>query len=317
MFVESYVFQRFIISDRVTLIARDIVMTPSCPNSLCPNFNCKDLIIKDGTFYRKSESRWIQRFSCKSCGKRFSHATGTLEFGQNKRRINVRLKRLLCSGVSLRRSALLLQVHRVTIERKLVYLAKKAQLSQAKFLASLRNSVSHAQIDDLITIEHTKLKPLTVSIAVDAQRRYILGARVAPIGAFGHLAELSRRRYGRRKNLHKKSLEVLFRSLAPLLTENAHLESDEHLLYPNFARRFVPTATHTVFKSERSSIVGQGELKRVRYDPLFAINHSCAMLRGNINRLIRKTWCTTKRLDRLQMHLDIFICFYNTEYLEG
>lgn len=207
-------------------------------------------------------------------------------------------------------------VHRITVERKLVYLAKKARTSQEKFLKGLRGSVTHAQIDDLITIEHTKLKPLTVSLAVDAQRRYILGAQVAPIGAFGHLAELSRRRYGTRKNLHKNALKRLFETLAPLLRTNAQISSDEHLHYPDFVKKYAPTATHKSFKSVRGSIVGQGELKRIRFDPLFAINHSCAMLRGNINRLIRKTWCTTKRPERLQMHLDVFINFYNTEYLK-
>jgi len=210
---------------------------------------------------------------------------------------------------------MILGIHRITVERKLVYLAKKAQLSQTKFLEGLKDSVSHAQIDDLITIEHTKLKPLTVSLAVDARRRYILGAQVAPIGAFGHLAELSRRRYGRRENLHKNGLKRLFETFAPLLTENAQIESDEHLHYPDFVKKYAPTAIHQRFKSVRGSIVGQGELKRIRFDPLFAINHSCAMLRGNINRLIRKTWCTTKRPERLQMHLDVFISFYNSEYL--
>jgi hypothetical protein len=40
------------------------------------------------------------------------------------------------------------------------------------------------------------------------------------------------------------------------------------------------------------------------------------MLRANINRFIRKTWCSTKKPEELQKHLDIFICFYNQVYLK-
>jgi hypothetical protein len=45
------------------------------------------------------------------------------------------------------------------------------------------------QMDDLITKENSKLKPLSASIAVDEDRRLILGAEVSEIPAFGHLAK--------------------------------------------------------------------------------------------------------------------------------
>ena len=46
-----------------------------------------------------------------------------------------------------------------------------------------------------ITTEHTKLKPLSVSIAVDADRRFILEAQVSQIPTFGHLPETNYQRY--------------------------------------------------------------------------------------------------------------------------
>ncbi|MCT4641319.1 MAG: hypothetical protein N4A33_03410, partial [Bacteriovoracaceae bacterium] len=63
-------------------------------------------------------------------------------------------------------------------------------------------------------------------------------------------------------------------------------------------------------------IAGQGELKRVYFDPLFKINHTLAMLRANINRLMRRTWCTTKDPIRLSDHLELFIYYYNQIYLK-
>jgi hypothetical protein len=52
---------------------------------------------------------------------------------------------------------------------------------------------------------------------------------------------------------------------------------------------YLPKAKHTTFPSERGCVVGQGELKKVNFYPLFIVNHTCAMMRANINRLIRKT----------------------------
>ena len=290
-------------------------MIKPCPNKACPEFRTKNFIKKDGYYFRQSESRFIQRYKCTSCNSKFSNATGTLEFGQKKRRENKILRSLLCSGISMRRSAQILKLHRTTVERKMTYLGVKAQKSHRRFLNEQKCLVTHLQFDDLITIEHTKLKPLTVSIAVDADKRTILSAQVAQIGAFGHLADLSRKKYGHRKNHHHESLKNMFTAIAPFIHSRAKVESDEHKRYPEFVREFLPDTTYCQYKGGRGCIAGQGELKKLGYDPLFMLNHSCAMLRANINRLIRKTWCTTKSPSRLQLHLDIFIEYYNRVYL--
>ncbi len=218
--------------------------------------------------------------------------------------------------ISLRRAAKHLGIHRTTVERKLRYLARKARARNQKFLKSRKNKVRHLQFDDLITIEHTKLKALTVSIAVDAHTRQVLGAKVARIGSFGHLANLSRKKYGRRTNRHSHALEALFQTIAPSVMANALIESDEHMRYPEFVRHYLPNREYKRYKGGRGCIAGQGELKKLGYDPLFVLNHTCAMFRANINRLIRKTWCTTKKPGRLQMHLEIFIDYYNRDYLK-
>lgn len=283
----------------------------------CPRqpFCGKTSVIRSGRFYRKSESRWIQRFQCKSCGAHFSAATGTLEFKQHKRRENLPLLRLLVSGVSMRRSAFLLKKNRRTVDRKLLYLAKKAQLRHKDFLLKLKNKVTSLEFDDLITSEHTKMKPLTLSIAVDASKRTILSARVGRIPAFGLLADRSRRKYGLRDNDHPKTLKEMFEEMSFTIAQTALVQSDEHPRYPEFVSRYLPGRDYKRHLGGRGSVAGQGELKQKRFDPIFILNHSCAMFRANLNRLIRKTWCTTKKTERLQMHVDIFIDFYNRIYL--
>jgi transposase-like protein len=279
------------------------------------SFCGKVSVIKTGRYYRQSEARWIQRFRCKSCGKNFSAATDTLEFKQKKRRVNLPLLRLITAGVSLRRSAFLLKIDRKTVDRKLIYLALKAKLRHKDFLEGINSQVTSLEFDDLVTSEHTKMKPLTVSLAVDANRRFILSAKVGRIPAFGLLAEHSRAKYGLRKNDHKKTLRDMFEEITPTIHPNALIQSDEHKRYPEFVKSFLPGREYRRHPGGRGAIAGQRELKKKQYDPIFILNHTCAMLRAGINRLIRKTCCTTKNPERLQMHLDIFIDFYNRIYL--
>jgi len=255
----------------------------------------------------------IKRLKCKHCGKRFSTETNKLAYQHKKRRVVRPLYQLLSSGVSMRRSAKLLGISRGTVKRKLIYLSLKSQVKQRKFLELLKtNRVKHVQFDDLITIEHTKLKPLSVTIAVDAKTRKILGANVSQIPAFGHLAHLSRKKYGKRPSEHARGLVALFKTIHSSIDAKAVIRSDEHKLYGKVVKKYLPKATHEQFKSARAAVVGQGEMKKCGRDPLFMINHTCAMFRANINRLIRKTWCTTKLPEMLNHHINVYIDYHNS-----
>ena len=160
----------------------------------------------------------------------------------------------------------------MTVKRRLIYLAKKARLFHQKRLNSLSDQIQHLQFDDLITIEHTKMKPLTVTLAVDAKNRTLLGAEVGQIPAFGHLAEKSRRKYGHRENQHKDTIKRLFESIQNAIKKDALIESDEHHLYSLFVRSFFPSANYQQYKGGRGCVVGQGELKKLHFDPLFMLN---------------------------------------------
>ena len=236
---------------------------------------------------------------------------------KKKRRINSPLLKLISSGVSLRRSAHLLSVSRRTVEKKLPFLASRWRKLNDRHLNSLAGRIHNIQIDDLITKENSKLKPLSISIAVDENRRTILALEVSQIPAFGHLARHAVKKYGARKDEHSQGLNRMFKRIAPLLVSEVLVKSDEHTSYPSFISAFLPKAKHQQFKSERGCVVGQGELKKVGFNPLFIVNHTCATLRANVNRLFRKTWCTTKEPQRLQDHLDIFMFFYNQRLLEN
>lgn len=279
----------------------------------CPNFSCSLplSVIRDGNFRRKDDSKVIQRFRCKSCGCRFSSATFSDTYRQKRRRVNAPLLKLLASGVSQRRAAIILKINRSTVERKFIFLAERCRRKNKKLLGPFKKRIQNVMVDDLVTKENSKLKPLSVSIGVCADRRVILGAYVSQIPALAPLAKLSFKKYGKRDDQHEIGLTQLFERIKEFAVNEVQIKSDDHSRYPWFIQKYFPLASHVTFLSERACIAGQGELKKVRFDPLFVVNHTCAMLRAHINRLFRKTCCSTKSPGRLQDHLDLFIYFYN------
>lgn len=210
--------------------------------------------------------------------------------------------------------AKILGISGTTVVRKLKFLGSEANRKNLSrdFLLVSSESV---QFDELETFEHSKLKPLSVPLAVDKATRRILGFKVAEMPAKGHLAKQSRKKYGKRRDERVKARSELLRDLGLNVSPFAKFESDQHPLYPKEVANYFPLATHVTHKGQRGSIVGQGELKKVRFDPLFSLNHTCAMLRANINRLFRRTWCTTKNRQRLADHIAIYVEYHNTRLI--
>ena len=265
---------------------------------------------RHGQFRRSSDSKTIQRYHCKNCWKTFSTAVFCDAYRQKKRRINWLLLKLLSSGVSQRRAAIILGVSRKTIERRIPYLGRICRRDNAKDRLAL-STVLDIQFDELQTIEHSKCKPLSVPVCVVPKTRFILGASVCRIPATGNLSEISLKKYGRRPNDRNIGITRLFASISHTISHETTISSDKHVAYPKLIKSCFGKIKHKTFKGKKSTVAGQGELKKAGRDPLFYINHTLAMLRANINRLFRKTWCTTKDPTRFQDHLEIYIWFHN------
>jgi len=275
--------------------------------------------VRFGSYRRSSDSRTIPRFLCRACRRTFSSATSHPAFGQKKRRLNERVRLLLVSGVSQRRAALILGVNPKTIVRKSRFLAEQARLRNDFHRMRARNGgkLREIQFDDLETIEHTKLKPLSVALAVHPITREILGFRVSHMPAKGRLAQWARKKYGVRKDERPRGWRALMEDLHPIIASDGCVLSDKNPHYPRFVRKLGPKIIHRTTPGLRGCVSGQGELKRASYDPLFALNHSCAMLRANLNRLFRKTWCTTKTIQGLVDHLDLYVEFHNARLIDS
>jgi transposase-like protein len=253
-------------------------MKYGCPNPKCtlvvnldPTTNS---IVRNGFYFRKSDSRRIERFHCRRCNCFFSKSTWSDRYCQKVRRINEPLRKLLVSGVSQRRAAIILRVDRKTVVRRFRFLAQQARAQQAEWLEHYkRHPPASVQFDDLETSIHSKCQPVSVALAVEPNLRKIISFHVSPMPAKGLLAKFSRIKYGPRKDERPQGWTRLMEDLKPHVQPKAEFTSDENPHYPAFVKKHHPEVIHRTTLGGRGAITGQGELKKLAYDPLFSLNH--------------------------------------------
>jgi hypothetical protein len=217
----------------------------------------------------------------------------------------------------MRRSAKLLGINQKTVARRVPYLAAKARLELEKFDAKTEKPkpCREVYLDELITFEHTRCKPLAVAMAVSKERK-ILSFAVSSMPAIGKkLKEISFQKYGKRANHRNQGFTKCLTDIEKHVDKNTYFISDEENSYPMLISRHYPNNQHERHPSKRAVIAGQGELKDHSFDPLFSINHTFAMLRANIARLVRRTWVTTKKAPVLEQMLWIYAGFHNLELI--
>lgn len=284
-------------------------MNPPCPRC---GAGCS---VRHGRFRRHEDAQSIQRYRCKACGKCHSSATHTPTYRQKRRRLNRLIEVDISCSTAQRRIAIKLGCNRKTVARKIVFLAEQARQKTAAWLAE-RGPFMRVQWDELLSFEHTRLKPLSVAVLSAVGDRCILGFGVAPVPASGLIAKRAREKYGRRRNRSARMRKRVLHAASDLLSPTVLIESDEHPRYAAEIKEALPQSTHVQHLSVRGSLTGQGELKRTGVDPLFPINHTLAMMRDNIKRLTRRTWCTTKRQSALEDIIAIYMHYHNTELIK-
>jgi hypothetical protein len=216
---------------------------------------------------------------------------------------------LLASGVSQRRTARLLRVHRATVASRVILFGRLAR--EELFFQTAFSNVIELQFDDMETHEHSKCKPLSITLAVEAKTRRILGFRVSQMSAKGLLVKKALKLYGPRRDERSKNRKDLFRELSPVVTPGAIVKSDANPHYVDDVKSYFPDCTHVACLGSRGAVTGYGELKKTIYDPIYSLNHTCAMYRDNVKCLARKTWCTTKKKERLADRLAIYAVYHN------
>ncbi len=279
-------------------------MNIECPNNSCPQIKAS---VKRGLYFRKSDSKYIQRYQCQSCRRGFSSASRSINYKQKKRRLNPIIYKMYVSCSSQRRIARTLRINLKTVARKIVFLSNLCAIENRDYIRSL--DIAEVQFDEMESFEHTKLKPVSIPIIVERGSRKILGIDVCEMPSKGLLSKRSVKKYGRRRDERTRCLDEV---LAILRNKSLKLiESDECPRYIKLVKKHFQQVRYKQYKGRRGCVVGQGELKAGGYDPLFSLNHTCAMVRANVNRLVRRTWCTTKSRESLRRHLEIYMHYHN------
>ena len=283
-----------------------------CPYCQAPD----DRVVKYGFFSRLSGHRArIQRFLCKDCRRKFSTQTGSLTYRERKPHLTQPVMRLLMEGLSQRACARTLGCKRQTVASKMMRLGSRAKMHlAARQVGDGTTDIDEKTVvfDEMETFDHSKCKPVSIAIAVEEQSRRVIGVEVAVMPAKGKLAAISRKRYGRRSDKRADALKKILGEVKRLYPHLTIIKSDECPRYPLSVKRILGTdVMHQTFKGRRGCVVGQGELKAGGIDPLFSLNHTCAMFRDHIKRLSRRTWCTTKNIDCLSNLVSLYAWWHN------
>jgi transposase-like protein len=283
---------------------------PNCPRCRALRLELPHRVRAAGSFRRQSFSNPVKRYQCLECLRTFSDATFEHEYRQRKRHLNPQIFKLLVSNVSMRRTAKLAGVDKGTVERRFSYFGRVAAERNKELLRNIP-AIENIVFDDMESYIHTKCKPVSIPMTVDKSTRLILSFDVVSMPAKGLLAEIARKRYGRRADDRKMGWQNALTQARRFCGNSVTILSDSHKSYPAQIRAHIPNAIHRTVLSRRACVAGQGELKAGGWDPMFAFNHTAAMLRANICRLIRKTWCTSKKIKNLHHHIAMYAYWHN------
>jgi transposase-like protein len=274
--------------------------------------HCDGKLTRHDSYRRAGQRKLTWRYRCLSCGRTQTESKGNWDHGLQKRELADQIFALSGEGNSERGIARILGIDPKTVARYKKRLAIRSKQEINQFKEENSESFSTVFLDEAITFEHTRCKPLAVSVATSADC-HMLGFSVAEMPAIGkHLKQISVEKYGPRKNRRRAGVRKTLKDASPMIAKNPKVVTDEEVSYgPLIRKQFGEGVEHTTHKAIRSSVAGQGEMKTNSFDPLFPVNHSLARMRDGVSSMVRKTWATAKRVWSLINHLFIFMAYHN------
>jgi len=281
----------------------------------CPNVSCehnadglKDrFYVKWGYFKPSWSKRPVPRYKCKTCGKTFSASTAKVETLNEKRPdVNQMVFDLYCSRMSLRRIAKVLQINRKTVVRKFYKLAGIAKGHHEWLIANQKIPCSDMiAVDEMEANESTKSKPLTMTVAVDGANGRILDISVSEIKAKGKIVIKRKIDQVKANRIDTSSIgfKKVLSSIKILKSRDSSLTivTDGKPAYITHVKRVLPEAKH---------IRAVGRLDK-KYEPIWWLNHACAMFRHDLSRLSRKSIVFSRTKKGLEAHMYLYIAWKN------
>ena len=240
----------------------------------------------------------IQRYQCKACLKTQSCRTGSESYRLRKRRLAKRIEELYCERMSLRGIARVLKISRSTVNTYFLRAAKRARTENLRALDKRKIVSTYVQFDALETFEHSKQKPLGVWLSVRAKTGQLISAKVfkTDIRALS-VSKAVMEAWNRQSDKENALVECL------LETRKAH--NRVHTTVGCDGERGALKTARKVHMAPNVNVVELGQNKK--------IDLSIRKLRNDISRLSRKSLSSTKKAERLQNHLDLYINYHNRE----
>ena len=290
---------------------------PHCPHLDCPSRSSTHFRwIRRGWYQRACDKRRVQRFQCLECLRRFSVQTFRLDWRLKKPELHLVLMRDFVSKITQRQSARTLGCSRKTVAHRMALLGDHCRDFHAAMLARVGAGggvQGHFQLDEMETYEHRRrLQPVTVPVLVETASSFLVSVACGTLPARGSLRPSEKKRklelemlHGKRRSESNQAVAKVLEQLEIAVPSEGTIEvsSDRKKTYPKLlAARFGDRIRHVQMPSDRKSAV---------YDPLFPVNHTLAMARDGLSRLVRQTWAASKRREWLERHLWIWVAWRN------
>lgn len=287
-----------------------------CPRPGCPSnrdMSTPFQYQRKGSFRRKVDGRVVPRFHCVTCDRGFSSQTFRFDYRLKLPYLHIAFFRLVISKVTLRQAARMLQVNRTTLDDRLRRMGRHSKQLHSLILERAGMSLHGTfQLDELETYEtDRRLCPVTMPLLIHRSTYLVIHGEVAPLPARGGLRKRDKKRkeerekrFGKRRSGSRMAVTRCFESLSRVREPNSpiRIETDRKSTYPGIVQRTLGPVTHVRTHSK---------VKRDRQNLLFPINHTFAMVRDGMSRLVRRTWAASKLLQRLEAHLWIWIAWRN------
>lgn len=165
-------------------------------------------------------------------------------------------------------------------------------------------------LDELETYEgNRRLRPVTVPVVIHRKTRFVVHVEVGAMPARGGLSALDRERKARqgpRPSESREKVTLCLRALDRAHHPSASVEiiTDQKSTYPPIVKSIF--GQRLIVHARESS-----RRRRNTRNVLFQINHTFAMMRDQVSRLVRRTWAASKLRMRLERHLWIWVAWRN------
>jgi len=291
-----------------------------CPNSSCCHHYQETRMRKrwwvyDG-FYHCNREGDVQRYRCTDCGKRFSDTTFSLDYYAKKRVNLYRLRRMICSGSSVRASARQLFCSPSTITRRLVILARQSMAADAALREHIELSESLVA-DGFQSFWVSQYHPNNFNLLCGSDSQYVYALTTVSLKRSGRMSDHQRQKRDSIERVHPSDPKGLLRSFTELMSVASRLKrgsatggrielyTDEHQTYP---RCLAPFGDTEVMHCQVSS-----KAPRSGANPLFAVNYLDREIRKDCAEHHRESVCFARSAAMSVARMWVYLLWHNIE----